>query len=186
LDFLGPYPQIARKRCSLAFIKPETDRFSLALSSVILTNGTSPTQTIILILFTLVLYTPGYVPFQRSFFYPPVINLHAQIHDYPQLLREITRLLRPGGLVLLIEPNLTPMADGKSAVDFPDGSGLHGWFTLWETYRACLTRNSIDITVPERLAELLIATKAFENVVVQDGNIPVGFWPSGTCLFLYF
>lgn len=79
----------------------------------------------------------------------------------------------------MIEPSLTPMVEVKSA---PDGSGLRGWCTLWETYRACLGRKDIDVTVPERLAELLIATKAFENVIVQDGNIPVGFWPSGKWL----
>lgn len=80
----------------------------------------------------------------------------------------------------MIEPSLTPMVDGKCA---PDNSGLRGWFTLWETYRACLGRKDIDVTVPERLAELLIATNAFENVIVQDGNIPVGFWPSGKRLY---
>ncbi|KAF9464756.1 S-adenosyl-L-methionine-dependent methyltransferase [Collybia nuda] len=105
-------------------------------------------------------------------------SVHCGIHNYPQLLREITRLLRPGGLVLLIEPNLTPLVDGKSAGDSSSDSGLRGWLTLWETYRACLTRKGIDVTVPECLGNHLMATKSFERVMVQDGNIPVGFWPS--------
>lgn len=88
-------------------------------------------------------------------------------------------MLRPGGLAIVIEPDLTPVADGKSARQFPHGSGLQGWFTLWETYRACLQGQGVDITVPQRLAELLAATGGFQSIVKQDGNIPVGFWPKG-------
>jgi hypothetical protein len=94
-------------------------------------------------------------------------------------LHEIARLLRPGGLVILIEPDLIPIADGKSAPHFSDSSGLPGWFALWETYRACLKKVGIDVTVPHRLSELLAATKAFQNIVKQNGNIPIGFWPQG-------
>lgn len=60
---------------------------------------------------------------------------------------------------------------------------MPGWAALWETYRACLRRQLIDDTVPERLPDLLMATAAFENITVQDGNIPVGFWPQGTLSF---
>ncbi|KAF5380899.1 hypothetical protein D9615_004003 [Tricholomella constricta] len=105
-------------------------------------------------------------------------SIHTGIRDYPRFLEEINRLLRPGGLVLLIEPSLVPIADGKPATEYPNGTGLHGWFTLWETYRACLKTQGIDTTVPQRLVELLAATDAFEKITVQDGNIPVGFWPS--------
>jgi SAM-dependent methyltransferase len=107
-----------------------------------------------------------------------------QIHDYSRLLQEIARLLRPGGLVLLIEPDLVPRVDGKSVVRCPDGSGdsgLHGWLTFWETYRACLKSRGIDSTVPQRLVDLVSATDAFENIVTQDCDVPVGFWPTGEC-----
>jgi len=104
--------------------------------------------------------------------------MHTGVHDYPRFLEEIGRLLRPGGLVLLVEPNLVPVVDGKPATQYPNGTGLHGWSTLWETYRACLKLRGIDTTVPERLVDLLAANEAFEKIVVQDGNIPVGFWPS--------
>jgi hypothetical protein len=60
---------------------------------------------------------------------------------------------------------------------------MPGWAALWETYRACLRRQLIDDTVPERLPDLLMATAAFENITVQDGNIPVGFWPQGTFIY---
>ncbi|KAJ3732232.1 S-adenosyl-L-methionine-dependent methyltransferase [Lentinula guzmanii] len=89
-------------------------------------------------------YPDGYFDFIHA------RSIHTGIRDYPQFLREITRLLRPGGLVLLIEPDLTPIVDGK-----PD----------------------IDTTVPQRLTDMLTTTGAFENIVKRDGNIPVGFWP---------
>jgi hypothetical protein len=94
-------------------------------------------------------------------------------------LHEIARLLRPGGLVILIEPDLVPIADGKSALHFPDASGLPGWFAFWETYRSCLKKVGVDVATPQRLSELLAATKAFQSIVKQNGNIPIGFWPRG-------
>ncbi|KDR81663.1 hypothetical protein GALMADRAFT_263944 [Galerina marginata CBS 339.88] len=98
-------------------------------------------------------------------------SLHIGIHNYPRFLHEIARLLRPGGLVLLVEPTLNPCPPP------PTLPPMAGWAALWETYRACLRRQLIDVTVPERLADLLLTTAAFENIIVQDGNIPVGFWP---------
>ena len=56
---------------------------------------------------------------------------------------------------------------------------MTGWSALWETYRACLQHQGIDVTVPERLPDLLAANAAYENIVAQVGNIPVGFWPQG-------
>ncbi|KAF8831233.1 hypothetical protein HHX47_DHR1000588 [Lentinula edodes] len=105
----------------------------------------------------------------------------VQIRDYPQFLREITRLLRPGGLVLLIEPDLIPIVDGRPVARAPANLAAGEWSTFWETYRGCLTRQDIDVTVPQRLTDMLTATGAFENIVKRDGNIPVGFWPKGWC-----
>ncbi|KAF8651489.1 hypothetical protein AX16_004787 [Volvariella volvacea WC 439] len=178
-------------------------------------------------------------------------SMHIGIRNYPRFLSEIARLLRPGGLVLIIEPSLHPLplypnltlslssepsntsantptntppatvppsissshssnrstplpsspaASQSSAApsEAPVASSSqapppplparaprtvippkhHGWETFWETYRSCLRRHGIDITIPERLTELLAATEAFESITSRDGNIPVGFWPT--------
>ncbi|KAJ8454848.1 hypothetical protein ONZ45_g19147 [Pleurotus djamor] len=163
-------------------------------------------------------------------------SMHTGISNYPRLIHEISRLLKPGGLVIVIEPDLMPIVDGKPANEFSSGAtsvtktsqsttlpdtpssssasssssltkvssssspgsdsipkspsshhptpsyydeGLPGWFALFDTYRACLKRQGVDTTAPSRIPELLSKTKAFHHIVVQDGNIPIGFWPSG-------
>ncbi|KAF9501017.1 S-adenosyl-L-methionine-dependent methyltransferase [Pleurotus eryngii] len=105
-------------------------------------------------------------------------SMHTGISNYPRLVHEISRILKPGGLVILIEPDLMPIADGKPA----DDEGLPGWFAFWQTYRGCLKQQGIDTTVPSRLPQFLSATKAFHHIVTQDGNIPVGFWPKDPLL----
>jgi len=106
--------------------------------------------------------------------------MHTGIEHYPRFLHEIARMLRPGGLVVLIEPDTEPIADGKTASEYARSghpSGMRGWFALWESYRQCLRDKGIDINVPRELSYLLSATGAFERVVSQEGNIPIGFWP---------
>ncbi|KIJ16935.1 hypothetical protein PAXINDRAFT_168378 [Paxillus involutus ATCC 200175] len=106
--------------------------------------------------------------------------MHTGIENYPRFLREIARMLRPGGVVILIEPDSEPIADGKTATELTRSgqpSGMRGWFALWEAYRQCLRDKGIDVAVPPELPSLVAATGDFEDVVSQEGNIPIGFWP---------
>lgn len=94
-------------------------------------------------------------------------------------------MLRPGGLVILIEPDSEPVADGKSATELTRSgqpSGMRGWFTLWEAYRKCLRDLGVDVNVPPELANLVAMTGVFDKIVSQEGNVPIGFWPKGKWL----
>ena len=106
-----------------------------------------------------------------------------QFVDYPQFIRECARLLRPGGLIVLIEPDLTPRVadrDRRASTSLSrDPQPVYGWTNFWRTYEACLRRLGVDPTVPAHLSEHLTQTGEFDKVVKQDGKIPVGFWPEG-------
>ncbi|TFK76384.1 S-adenosyl-L-methionine-dependent methyltransferase [Pluteus cervinus] len=126
------------------------------------------------------------IPYPDNYFdFVHARSMHTGIHDYPRFIEEIARILRPGGLVLIIEPSLHPLvgpiptATAVPAMPLtqPSESYHDGWETLWETYRTCLRRHGIDVTVPERLADLLAEAGEFEDIVTSEGNIPVGFWP---------
>jgi hypothetical protein len=91
-------------------------------------------------------------------------------------------MLRPGGLIILIEPDTEPMVDGKFASQIARSgheSGMPGWVKLWREYRRCLRAKGIDLTAPGRLRKLIQGTNAFGKVVSQQADIPIGFWPKG-------
>ncbi|KII84471.1 hypothetical protein PLICRDRAFT_118008 [Plicaturopsis crispa FD-325 SS-3] len=103
--------------------------------------------------------------------------MHTGISDYTQFLRDIGRVLRPGGMVLLVELELEAMADGRMASEFQGYSGLSGWFSLWEAYQYCLKRRGIDVNVPKKLGRLLEEAASFRNITVRVDSVPIGFWP---------
>ncbi|EIM90105.1 S-adenosyl-L-methionine-dependent methyltransferase [Stereum hirsutum FP-91666 SS1] len=108
-------------------------------------------------------------------------NMHAGIHDYPWFVRELTRILRPGGLLILIEFDLCPIADGQFAPT-PTRSGIPGWCKLQEETKRCLKMRGVDSSVPERMAEFVDNTGWYESVRQQQADIPIGFWPKDPTL----
>ncbi|KAJ7901147.1 S-adenosyl-L-methionine-dependent methyltransferase [Mycena olivaceomarginata] len=118
------------------------------------------------------------MPYEDAYF--DVIHaraIHTGIHNYPAFLSEIARMVRPGGLVLLIEPGMTQYAQGKPESEFTSATGPVGWFKLWETYRYCLSSAGIDPSIPEHLHRLLEATNQFEDIEYSEITIPIGFYP---------
>ncbi|KAL1715031.1 S-adenosyl-L-methionine-dependent methyltransferase [Schizophyllum commune] len=120
-------------------------------------------------------YPDGYFDFIHA------RSVHTGFVDYPQFIRECARLLRPGGLIVLIEPDLTPRVadrDRRASTSLSrDPQPVYGWTNFWRTYEACLRRLGVDPAVPAHLSEHLTQTGEFDKVVKQDGKIPVGFWP---------
>lgn len=105
--------------------------------------------------------------------------LALQIHDYPHFLSELTRILRPGGVLILIEFDLHPIADGKFTSS-PAKSGIPGWCAVAEEVKRALTMRGVDTTVPARMGELVHDLGWYDQVYKQHADIPVGFWPKGT------
>jgi len=124
------------------------------------------------------LFDSQLVPFPNEFF--DVIHargVHTGLRNYPLFLEEVARVLRPGGLVILIENEIKPMTEGKEQIQAGPRGGAPGWHAFWEQYRRCLMGNGIDTTVPVRLASLLNATGAFTDIAAKEATVPVGFWP---------
>ncbi|KAK1228422.1 hypothetical protein PQX77_008560 [Marasmius sp. AFHP31] len=116
----------------------------------------------------------GPIPYPDNYFdLVHARSMHTGIRNYSSFLTEVTRILRPGGLVLFVEPDLTPIADGRPLSNSRESQGIQHWFGLWETYRTCLASLGVDVDVPKKLADLVTETDGYESIVKRDGNIPV-------------
>jgi hypothetical protein len=85
-------------------------------------------------------------------------------------------MLVPGGLAIFIEHDLIPIIDGTAIPDstIVAGHWASGWTTLWETFRASLGQQGIDVSIPGRIPDILAETGVFEKITGRDANIPVG------------
>ncbi|KIY72196.1 S-adenosyl-L-methionine-dependent methyltransferase [Cylindrobasidium torrendii FP15055 ss-10] len=103
-------------------------------------------------------------------------SIFTGIPDYIRFVSEVARLLRPGGLVILVEPDLNP-AVNEPLEDIAAELDLSGWFALWETYSACLRHQGIDTSIPNRIPDIVASSGMFQDTVKRIAEVPVGFWP---------
>lgn len=99
-----------------------------------------------------------------------LLTLFSQIRNYELFLQEASRVLRPGGIILLVEVETSPMTDEKRLIT---AAGAPGWYKFWNIYREGLERQGIDTTIPTKLRALLREGKQFETVVAKEALIPV-------------
>ncbi|VDB83046.1 unnamed protein product [Peniophora sp. CBMAI 1063] len=110
-------------------------------------------------------------------------NIIAGISNYPHFVHELTRILRPGGVLLLIEFDLRPIADGNIVTkDSERRTEVYGWATLADEIQRCLVSRGIDVTVPESMGVIAHNTGWYSEVKQQHADIPIGFWPKDSTL----
>ncbi|EIN07303.1 S-adenosyl-L-methionine-dependent methyltransferase [Punctularia strigosozonata HHB-11173 SS5] len=119
-------------------------------------------------------------------------SIHIGISDYPRFIREAARVLRPGGLLILIEPDVRPDTIlGKrppSSIAFPTpshgASGTPGWTALVNAQRRALERLGVDPDVPHKLGQIVVRTGAFDRprTIALEADCPVGFHPKDPTL----
>ncbi|KAF7983757.1 hypothetical protein HWV62_18946 [Athelia sp. TMB] len=124
-----------------------------------------------------------YIPYPSNHF--DVVHarsMHHGIKNYQRFVDELRRILRPGGILLIIEPDTDPVLNGRFSSDIERANiptNIPGWHKLWMVYRGCLAAKGIDVAVPRSFRRLLQNTRAFEKIVTQLTDVPIGFWPQG-------
>ncbi|CAE6487325.1 unnamed protein product [Rhizoctonia solani] len=104
-------------------------------------------------------------------------SVYTGIRHYSIFLRELARVLRPGGVVIFAEVDSTPFAEKKHRIPLEPRGGAPGWAEFWDQVRRALGQLGIDVSIPSQLRSRIRETREFENIVAQEALVPIGFWP---------
>ncbi|KAG9100302.1 hypothetical protein FRC06_004280 [Ceratobasidium sp. 370] len=104
-------------------------------------------------------------------------SVYIGVRHYSTFLRELARVLRPGGVAIFAEVDSTPFTDKKHRIQPGVRGGAPGWTDYWSEVRQALGQLGIDVGVPSRLRSLVRETREFESIVAQEALVPIGFWP---------
>lgn len=99
-------------------------------------------------------------------------------------------MLRPGGMVILVEPEMEPLIKEHAVVEITSaghssGASGSGWVAIWDAYRKSLKGKGINVRTPERLRKFLQSADLFDNITSQQADVPVGFWAKGYFLSIF-
>ncbi|CAE7126287.1 unnamed protein product [Rhizoctonia solani] len=104
-------------------------------------------------------------------------SVYTGVRHYSIFLRELARVLRPGGVAIFSEIDSTPFAEKKHRIPLEPRGGAPGWAEFWDQVRKALGQLGIDVSIPSQLRSRIRETREFENVVAQEALVPIGFWP---------
>ncbi|RSH82739.1 uncharacterized protein EHS24_007733 [Apiotrichum porosum] len=111
-----------------------------------------------------------------SFF--DIVHVKSMLMDipyYPQLIRRLSETLRPGGMIILIESELS-----YESVQGPPSSVVEAWS---EALKRALAAKNTDVGLPRRLDTTVAATGFFSpQFFFQEIGCPVGAYMKGECM----
>ncbi|CAE6424944.1 unnamed protein product [Rhizoctonia solani] len=104
-------------------------------------------------------------------------SVYTGVRHYSIFLRELARVLRPGGVAIFAEVDSTPYGEKKHRIPLEPRGGAPGWAEFWDQVRQALGQLGIDVSIPSQLRSRIRETREFENIVAQEALVPIGFWP---------
>ncbi|KAJ1309761.1 hypothetical protein OPQ81_006527 [Rhizoctonia solani] len=104
-------------------------------------------------------------------------SVYTGVRHYSIFLRELARVLRPGGVAIFAEVDSTPFGEKKHRIPLEPRGGAPGWAEFWDQIRRALVQLGIDVSIPSQLRSRIRETREFENIVAQEALVPIGFWP---------
>ncbi|CAE6517668.1 unnamed protein product [Rhizoctonia solani] len=104
-------------------------------------------------------------------------SVYTGVRHYSIFLRELARVIRPGGIAIFAEVDSTPFAEKKHRIPLEPRGGAPGWAEFWDQVRRALGQLGIDVSIPSQLRSRIRETREFENIVAQEALVPIGFWP---------
>jgi SAM-dependent methyltransferase len=104
--------------------------------------------------------------------------IQMAFHMIPSVLRSLTRVLRPGGLLLVID-SCVPfcMSDNSPLVE---GSGT---MELFHAVRNAVTEMGLDPDTRDKIVQLVTDTGGYNEIETKEVVLPLGPWPEGTFYF---
>jgi len=103
-----------------------------------------------------------------------------QIKDFHNLINHLSRVLRPGGLIILIEWDFHSYDVNHRRIDVGTHELKAPWWPRWLAFAKIAIRNSGgSVEAAENIRSWVTNHPAFENPVYQDFWVPTCHWSSG-------
>ena len=108
-----------------------------------------------------------------------IFTIYLQVRDYPTILQEIARVLRPGGLFVSCELGgyaaFDPSFQLEPSVDAP------ATVRFFDAITAALAFRGIP-PIAHQIPTFITNSGFFEDITVEQKCIPIGVWPSNVVL----
>ncbi|GLB35760.1 putative methyltransferase [Lyophyllum shimeji] len=118
-------------------------------------------------------------------FYGDFNVVHAQliasgIRDFHNLINQISRVLRPGGLIILIEWDFHSYDIDRQRITVGTHELKGPWWPRWLAFAQIAIRNSGgSVEAAENIGPWVTNHPAFEDAVYDDFWVPTCHWPVG-------